>query len=246
MSRKEYIGESIAKARKKKRLSQKAVSELTGIDKTSISKIERGRLNATIDTIDKLCNAVGARIRIFEDNYMFEDLVFEKHPFHVLADQLGDAYPNYESSKTCYQAKKQLRNGLSISVVIGTPFYSNGVDTYEVCLWSESGYQEVFGNLSDMEVSHLMEYSQKITDINILAYLQANGFELLQMHSGSFGYTKKHKEWYVFVNPCGNPIIGASKEPRNFGRIQDYRSFEHIKERLDNLDEYVDYLESKE
>lgn len=246
MSRKEYIGESIAKARKKKRLSQKAVSELTGIDKTSISKIERGRLNATIDTIDKLCNAVGARIRIFEDNYIFEDLVFEKHPFHVLADQLGDACPDYESSKTCYQAKRQFRNGLHISVLIGTSFYSNGVDTYEVCLWSESGYQEVFGNLSDMEVSHLMEFAQIIEDINILTYLKENGFELLQIYSGSFGYAKKHKDWYVFVNPCGNPIIGASKEPRNFGRIQDYRSFEHIKERLDNLDEYVDYLESKE
>lgn len=243
MSRKEYIGESIAKARKGKRLSQKAVSELTGIDKTSISKIEKGKLNATIDTIDKLCNAVGARIRIFEDNFIFEDLVFEKHPFHVLAEQLGDAYPNYEQSKTCYQAKKQFRNGLHISVLIGTPFYSNGVDTYEVCLWSKSGYQEVFGNLSDMEVSHVMEYAQKITDINILAYLQEHGFELLQIHSGSFGYMKKHKDWYICVIPYGRPIIGASRKPCGFGHIHDYSNFENIKERLDNLDRYVEILE---
>ena len=245
MNRKEFIGESIAKARKKKRLSQKFVSELTGIDKTSISKIDRGKLNATIDTIDKLCNTVGVRIKIFENTYIFEDLVFEKHPFHVLADEMGPTHPNYESNKTCFQATMQFSNGLNISVVIGTLFYSNGVDTYEVCLWSESGYEEVFGNLSDMEVSHLMEFAQIIEDINILTYLQKNGFELLQIYSGSFGYTKKHKDWYVFVNPCGRPIIGASKDPRNFGHIQDYRSFEHIKERLDNLDEYIKIFEGR-
>lgn len=243
MSRKEYIGESIAKARKKKRLSQKAVSELTGIDKTSISKIERGKLNATIDTIDKLCNAVGARIRIFEDNYIFEDLVFEKHPFHVLAEQLGDAYPNYEQSKSCFQAKKQFKNGLHISVVIGTTFYSNGVDTYEVCLWSESGYQEVLGNLSDMEVSHFMEYAQKIEDINILTYLQENGFEILLIYSGSFVYMKKHKDWYICVNPCGRPIIGASKEPHTFSHLYDYRTFEDIKPILEDLDGYIERVE---
>ena len=148
MSRREYIGTTIAKARKKRRLTQKRVSEMTGIEKATISKIEAGKMNVTIDTLDKLCNAVGASIRIF-DGKIFEDLVFEKHPFHILADTMGPSYPNYEANKTCFQATMQFENGLNISVVMGTPFHSNGVDTYEVCLWAKEGFEEVFCHLTD-------------------------------------------------------------------------------------------------
>lgn len=244
MNRKEYIGEKIAEARRKKRLSQKAVAELTGIDKTSISKIEKGKTNATIDTIEKLCKAIGAKIRIFDDNCTFEDLVFEKHPFHILADEMGPIYPNYEANKTCFQAKMQFDNGLNISVVIGTPFYSNGVDTYEVCLWSEDCYEEIFPNLTDMDVNNLMEYAQIIEDIHILSHLKSKGFELYQSsYRWNIGYIKHYKGYYIHINPCGRPIIMASKEPCKFEHVTDYRNYESIKPVIDDLDKYIEMLE---
>lgn len=45
----------------------------------------------------------------------FDDLVFEPYP-----------YPG------CKRASADLGNGYRISVIQGTPFFSNGIDTYEV------------------------------------------------------------------------------------------------------------------
>ena len=244
MNRKEFIGREVKKSRTKRRLSQKRVAELSGLEKYIISDIERGKANVSIDVIDKLCNVVGANIRLIDGNKIFEDLVFEKHPFHILADQMGESYPNYNSNKTCYQSQMTFGNGLQISVIIGTPFYSNGIDTYEVCLWSESGYEEVFGNLSDMETSYLMEYAQIIGDIRILDCLKENGFELHYGLKGSFSYRKQYKGWYINVNPCGKPIISASKSDCNFGYLIDYSSFKEIEGTIKDLDVYIRYCES--
>ena len=77
MNRKEFIGREVKKSRTKRRLSQKRVAELSGLEKCLISDIERGKANVSIDVIDKLCNVVGANIRLIDGNKIFEDLVFE-------------------------------------------------------------------------------------------------------------------------------------------------------------------------
>lgn len=212
MNRKEYIGNKIAEARKKNRLTQKYVSEITGIDKTTISKIEKGKINATIDTIDKLCEAVGATLRVKEYYKIFEDLVFEKHDFHKLADAMGESYPNYKESKTCYQAKIDFENGLHCSVIIGTPFYSNGVDTYEICLYSEGGFEFVQGHLSCFEIDTLMMYAQMVKDVRMLELLKENGFE----HCVPFSFVKKIGELCVNINPCGKSHLIYNKGPQNY------------------------------
>lgn len=243
MDRKEYIGKKIRKSRTKQRITQKKLAQLTGIDKTSISKIERGKLNVTLETIDKLCNALRVNIRIIDGNKVFEELVFEKHPFHVLADEVGDTYPDYKKCKTCYQAKLQFDNGLNISAVKGELFYSNGVDTYEVCLWTED-YQEVFGHLTDMQVSTLMEYSQIVKDVKLLSLLKENGFELYEHPMSILNYIKKYNDWYICVNPCGEqPSISSSKTPHSFSNIINYQSFEGIEQILNNLDVYINWCE---
>lgn len=242
MNRKEYIGAKIREARTKNRITQKKLAQLTGIDKTSISKIEKGKLNVTLDTIDKLCNALRTNIRMIDGNKVFEELVFEKHPFHVLADEVGDTYPDYKKSKTCYQAKLQFDNGLNISVVKGELFYSNGVDTYEVCLWAED-YQEVFGYLTDMQVNTLMEYSQIVKDVKLLSLLKENGFELHERPMSILQYIKKYNDWYICVNPCGDASISSSKEPHSFSNVIYYQSFGSIEQILKNLDVYINWCE---
>ena len=240
MNRKEYIGNKIAEARKKKRLTQKYVSEITGIDKTTISKIEKGKINATIDTIDKLCEAVGTTLRLKEYYKIFEDLVFEKHDFHKLADAMGESYPNYKESKTCYQAKIDFENGLHCSVVIGTPFYSNGVDTYEVCLYSEGGFQYVQGHLTCFEVDTLMVYAQMVKDVRMLELLQEYGFE----HYETFRFTKKVGEWYVVIHPCGKSYLLYNNEARNYP-ISNMVSvdLEELESMLPNLDGFINEIE---
>lgn len=238
---KEFIGKMIAKARKEMLLTQREVAFITGIDKTTISKIEHGRLNASIDTINKICNAVDLELKCVNFKE-FKDLKFEKHPFHILADELGESYPNYKENKTCYQAKMKLANGLNISVVIGTPFCSNGKDTYEVSFWSENGFERIFGHQTKGMVDFLMERAQYIEDIRFLDLLHAEGFE----HFGTmFEFIKQIGKWWVVVNPEGTSFFVYNEEPCNFNIdrsmvISDYEQFSSI---YPKLEEFIDEKE---
>ena len=62
----EYIevGNAILKARAKKGISQKELSDLTGIDQSDISKIERGVANPSVGTLRRLADALDAKLVI--------------------------------------------------------------------------------------------------------------------------------------------------------------------------------------
>jgi DNA-binding XRE family transcriptional regulator len=48
--------------RKKKNLTQEQLSEKTGIEKGQISRIENGKYNLTLATINKIASALGAKV----------------------------------------------------------------------------------------------------------------------------------------------------------------------------------------
>lgn len=58
------IGNSVLEARAKAGLSQQALSELTGIDQSDISKIERGVGNPSIATLNRIAEAMGAKLSV--------------------------------------------------------------------------------------------------------------------------------------------------------------------------------------
>lgn len=60
------IGNKIKNIRQKKGLTQKQLSELSGMTQTTISKIEVGKFNASIDLISKLIEPLGAELDIKE------------------------------------------------------------------------------------------------------------------------------------------------------------------------------------
>lgn len=55
---KTIIGENFRVLRSKKGLSQEAIAEMTGISKSSVSRIERGEQNISADQIDSLVKAL--------------------------------------------------------------------------------------------------------------------------------------------------------------------------------------------
>ncbi len=57
------IGKAVAAARAKKNLSQKELSELSGIDQSDISKIERGVANPSVGTLTRIAEAMGAELQ---------------------------------------------------------------------------------------------------------------------------------------------------------------------------------------
>lgn len=59
-----YVASAVAEARAKAGISQKELSNLTGIDQSDISKIERGVANPSINTLNRIATALGAKLTI--------------------------------------------------------------------------------------------------------------------------------------------------------------------------------------
>lgn len=55
---------AVSNARAKAGLSQKQLAELTGIDQSDISKIERGVANPSINTLNRIAEALGATLTV--------------------------------------------------------------------------------------------------------------------------------------------------------------------------------------
>jgi DNA-binding XRE family transcriptional regulator len=62
------LANAIYTARAKAGLSQKQVSELSGIDQSDFSKIERGIANPTISTLERISKAMGGKLSINIEN----------------------------------------------------------------------------------------------------------------------------------------------------------------------------------
>ena len=56
------VGNAVAAARARKGLSQKELSDLTGIDQSDLSKIERGIANPSVNTLSRIAQALDAKL----------------------------------------------------------------------------------------------------------------------------------------------------------------------------------------
>ena len=53
------VGEAIRRARQKAGLSQEAVADKAGLHRTYISLVERNKKSPTLDTLFRICQAIG-------------------------------------------------------------------------------------------------------------------------------------------------------------------------------------------
>lgn len=66
MNERGRIGKKIREIREKKGLTQESLSELTGMTRTTISKIEAGKFNASVDLLGRILSALDAELDIKE------------------------------------------------------------------------------------------------------------------------------------------------------------------------------------
>lgn len=60
---KEKFGKNISRLRKLNAISQEELAELSGLHRTYISDMERGRRNVALENIEKVANALGQDIK---------------------------------------------------------------------------------------------------------------------------------------------------------------------------------------
>lgn len=63
----ETIGTRISDIRDKRGYTQDQLASRAGIDRSNLSKIEAGKYNVRVDTLEKICSALGCRLDIVED-----------------------------------------------------------------------------------------------------------------------------------------------------------------------------------
>jgi len=63
----ELLGEMIKKTRIERKLTQEALGKSVGVKKAQISKIESGKSNVTVDTINKVFSALKAKVNFNVD-----------------------------------------------------------------------------------------------------------------------------------------------------------------------------------
>lgn len=64
MTHREIIGQQLAALRKEQGLTVRQLAERCGLDHANIVKIENGKYNVSIDILQRVCDALGANIRI--------------------------------------------------------------------------------------------------------------------------------------------------------------------------------------
>ena len=97
----------------------------------------------------------------------FEDLEFKDHQVEISAKEIEAKAPEtYKKIKGSLDEQKQAKqavitfdNGVRLSVIIGSIFYSNGVDTYEAYQLGLDG-NEPRGYLTKDEVTEYMKELQ--------------------------------------------------------------------------------------
>ncbi|GEK15999.1 helix-turn-helix domain-containing protein [Aliivibrio fischeri] len=73
MANREQIGQKIKQQRKYRHLTQSQLSELTRINKTTISEIENGRFTGSFDIFERLLDAVGLQFDIITKAHSLPD-----------------------------------------------------------------------------------------------------------------------------------------------------------------------------
>jgi XRE family transcriptional regulator, regulator of sulfur utilization len=61
------VQRALAAARERKGLTQKRLAELSGVQQSEISKIERGQINPTIETVARMAAPLGAHVVLVDE-----------------------------------------------------------------------------------------------------------------------------------------------------------------------------------
>lgn len=70
------LGRCIFQTREKKKISQEQLSFQCGVDRTYISRIEKGHANPTIKIIEKIANALKVKLHVLLRNCLFSFIIW--------------------------------------------------------------------------------------------------------------------------------------------------------------------------
>ena len=101
------VGKALCEARARAELSQKKLSEISGIDQSDISKIERGVANPSVMTLERLAKALDCELEI-DFLHKKEAKEGKKSIYHYEDNtdflKVAEPLPNYGNWKRCQES----------------------------------------------------------------------------------------------------------------------------------------------
>lgn len=137
-----FIGYRLQKLRKKRKLTQKALAEMTGISRSYLSDIEHNRYNPSFDTIEALANALRLDLKSFFDDTLLEEDYYLK----PLSEELKDE--NFEEIEELSEneiVEKQIINN-----DLNTPYVTGSLSKKET-LNIKADLEKTLNNLDNFE-----------------------------------------------------------------------------------------------
>lgn len=64
----ESIGKKLADLRQQRGMTVRSLAEKSGVNPATISRIENSQVSASMETLEKLCDAMGAKVELVDDN----------------------------------------------------------------------------------------------------------------------------------------------------------------------------------
>lgn len=87
----ELLGRRIKEIRKSRKLTQERLSELVGVDFRYISRIELGKCYPSLETLEKIANALSVELReLFEFSHMTASPIVTKQEIDELLEEADE------------------------------------------------------------------------------------------------------------------------------------------------------------
>lgn len=113
-----FIGYRLQKLRKKRKLTQKALAEMTGISRSYLSDIEHNRYNPSFDTIEALASSLKLDLKSFFDDTLLEEDYYLKPLKEELEEESFEEIE--ELSENVIVEKQIVHNDSNIPYVTGS------------------------------------------------------------------------------------------------------------------------------
>lgn len=225
------FGERIKSIRKNVELSQKDLSEMTGIGREQISRIEQGEINVTLETITKLSSAFEMKLPELFDLKLFLD---KTKPFvkwaggkKQLLREIKDLIPKeFNTYFEPFVGGGALFFSLKLKDVVINDFNSELTDAYK-CFLDESLFKRMIKELNIHEEKHSEEYYYSVREwdrqdhyIKLETYKKAA--RMIYLNKACFnGLFRVNSKGYFNV-PSGKKIKVNAYDRINFDNIHNY------------------------
>lgn len=224
----ELFGNKVRQLRIQKGMSQDELSVLSGIDRPQISKIEQGKINATLETIEKIAKALDANtVELLDNKVVLHPFVKWAGGKTQLLDKLYSLMPKeFNNYFEPFVGGGSFFLSLAPAKAVINDFNSELICAYK-CFQDAHLYNCLINELIKHEQNHSEEYFYQIRSLdkdpnflNLPIYVRAG--RMIYLNKTCFNGLYRVNSKGFFNVPSGKKAKVTTFDRANFESLKDY------------------------